>query len=90
MVNKRATKFTYQYFFCFVDIIDVGMIAIALIGQLLHFIVLVIAHAITQHAEENAAFSFFFNQAYQFIIAAGPYVKITISSKDHPVIAIFG
>ena len=65
------------------------MVAVATVGQFLHFIVLVIAHAVTQYGQVYTTFAFFLYDLYQFPITADAYVKVSIGSQDDPVVATF-
>ena len=65
------------------------MVAVATVGQFLHFIVLVIAHAVTQHGQVYPTFALFLYDLYQFPIAANAYVEVSIRSQDYPVVATF-
>ena len=47
--KEGTAKFIHQYFTGFLDIINIGVIAISFISQLLHFTVLIISHPITQY-----------------------------------------
>ena len=65
------------------------MITISLIGQFLHFTVLVIACTKTKHGKIHTAFTFVLDEAYQFIFAGNAYIEITVGGNDHAVIAFF-
>ena len=86
--KQCATEFIHQYFLRLSNAIDIGMITVSFIGQLLHLGILIVAHAISQHRQEHPAFSFLFNQGFHILVTAGANIKVTISTKDHPVISV--
>ena len=87
--KKSASKFIHQYFSRFIHSINIGMITISFIGQFLHFIVFIISHTVAKYSKIYTALAFVFNQCYHRIITACTHIKITVCTKNNPVIPIF-
>src|ERR1700733_6869299 len=52
--KKCAAKLIYQYFLCFINAINISVVAIAFISKLLHFCILVVTSAVAKHCQEHA------------------------------------
>ena len=73
----------------FAEAVDIAVVAVPLVGEEFHGVVLEIPPAIAQHAEEDAGFSLLRDQGEQGFVAAGSHIEITIRSQDDAVHAVF-
>ncbi len=69
--------------------VDVGVVAVALVGQHLQRLVLVVAHAVAERGQEDAAAGLVLDQPLQVVQAGHADVEVTIGGQDHPVDAAF-
>ena len=69
--------------------VDIGVVAVALVGQRFHRAVLQVALAVAEHAEEDAAFGFLLDQLFQRVKTTGADIEIAIRAEDHAVDALF-
>ena len=65
--------------------VDVGVIAVAGIGQLLHQPIVVVAGAETERGERDAALALSFNQILQCLEIDRADVEIAIGGQNHSV-----
>jgi len=69
----------------FIDVIDVGVVSVALIGQLFQGRVLIVAHSEAEHAEKDPTFGVFFDEPGQISLIGGTHIEVAIGGQNHPV-----
>ena len=65
--------------------VDVGVVAVALVGQQFHGIIAVIAPAEAEHTQVDAMPALLFDQLLQFVPAGHADVEIAVRGEDDPV-----
>jgi len=86
--KEVAAAFLDQHLFRLQQRIDIGIVAIAGIGENLHRVIMVIAHAETQHGQIDAALAFVLDQALQLITAGDAHVEIAVRGQNDAVVAL--
>ena len=69
----------------FVQAVDVGGVAVAVLGEALHERVVVVAHAEPEHGEEHPALALAGDEALELVRIGDPDVEVTVRREDHPV-----
>src|SRR5690606_10234237 len=87
--KKRAAKFGNHGFASLGDVVDIGVISMALISQQFHLAVFQIAHAESQHGKAYAALPFPCDELLHVAVAGWAYVEVPIGSEDDAVISSF-
>ena len=86
--DQRAGEPFDQQLLGLVDGVDVAVVAVALVGQLFQRRVLVVAHAETQHGQEDALLGLLFDHVDQFRLVGGADIEIAVGAKDDAVDAL--
>ena len=85
--DQCAAHLIYQYFFCLIETVKIIIIAVSIICQRLHFIVLDVAGAHSKNRQMNAAFFLLLYQPDKPALTADSHVQISVRCKNHPIIS---
>ena len=69
--------------------VEIGVVAVAIVGQAFHRVVLKVVRAHAQHAEEGAALGLLLDQLSEFARIAHAHVEIAVGAEDDAVDAVF-
>ena len=83
--DERAAHLLHQHLAGFRDVVDVGVVAVALIRELLERRVLVVAHAEAEHAEEHATLCSLFDQAREIALIGDADVEVAVGHQDDAI-----
>ena len=86
--HERAAKLANQHAMGLVGAVDVGVVAISLVGKGLQVRILEIARAEAEHGQEDFTLCFFLDQLDQLVALGDAKVEITVGGQDDPVDAI--
>ena len=82
-------EFVDQHLARFVQGVDIGVVAVAGVGQLFHQVVVVVASAEAQRGQLNASLATMFNHVLQCLEADRADVEVAVCGEDHAVDAVF-
>lgn len=85
--EKGAGELANQNALAFEDVVDVGIVAIAMIGKRFHFGILVVAAAETQNAEVNPRLTLLRDEGLQIFIARHAEVEVAVGGEQDPSVA---
>ena len=83
--DERRAGFAQQHLARLVQRVDVRVVAVALVGQLLHRRVLEVADAEAEHGQEHAAGALLFDQPHELVLAGGADVEVAVGREDHAI-----
>ena len=83
--EERAAELRHQHPAGLVEVVEVGVIAIAFIGQGFHATVAQVAAPAAQNGEEHAALALVHDELLHRGIAAFAHIKITVGSQNYAV-----
>src|SRR5690606_16804263 len=87
--EQRSAELVDQYFLCFLDIINVGVITVTPVRKRLHLRVLVVTHSKAEYRKINSFIALLFNESLHCRVARLTDIKITISREYDPIVAAF-
>ena len=87
--NKRAAAFFHQRLTGFMDRVQIPAVAVAVIRQRLHLVILIVAHADAQTGQADAGLFLFAHQVCQISFARCTNIQVTVRSQQNPVHAAF-
>ena len=68
--------------------VDIGRVAVAVLRQALHELVVVVPHAETEHGKEHATVALAGNVAFEFSRVGNADVEIPVGGENHPIDAV--
>ena len=68
--------------------VNVGVIAVAFVGELFHHRIIQISRAETQNRQKDIALTFVFNHFDKLVIARQTDIKIAVGCQNHAVVAV--
>ncbi len=86
--QERGAQFLDEHLLGLEDVVDVGVVAVPLVGQLLHLGVLEVAGAEAEHGQEDAVATALLDQPDQFALARDADVEVAVAGQDDPVVAL--
>ena len=86
--DERAGGLVDQHLLGLALRVDVGVVAVALVGQLLHRVVVEVAAAEAEHAEEHAAVALMFDQLDEIVVVGNADVEVAVGGEDDAVDAL--
>ncbi len=87
--DERAAHLLDQHLPRLAEAVDVGVVAIALVGQSFHGPILQVPTAKAQHAEKNAALRLLRDERLQCLRRTDPDVEVAVRAEDHAVHTFF-
>ncbi len=84
---ERAAELVHEDLLCLGEVVEIRVVAVPLVGELLHLGRLQIALAHTQHGEEHAGAPLFLDELDHLRIARRPDVEVAIGGENHAVVA---
>ena len=69
--------------------VDVGVVAVPLVGELLHHVVVEVARTDTEHGQEHPGLAFGFDERHQRRVVVGAHVEVAVARDHDPVDAVF-
>ncbi len=86
--EQRAADLLDQYFARFVDRVDIGSVAVALLRQLLHQRVVVVAHAEAEAGKRDPTLPLARDKVFQLVRIGDPNVEVAVRRQDHAIDAV--
>src|SRR5690606_23507641 len=68
--------------------VDVGVVAVAVIGELLELAVLQVAHAESEHGEKRALLALLFDEPHHLRITGHADVEVAVGGEDDAIVAV--
>ena len=86
---QRRTHLIDQHLTRLAQRIDVGVVAVAVVRELLHQMVVVVAGPEAQRRERHTGLAFFFGEILQRLEVDRTDVEVTVGCEDDPVDPVF-
>lgn len=87
--DERSLHLFDEHFAFFADAIDVGVVAGTFISQCFHRVILEIAGAVAEHAEEHTAARLLGDEFLQLLRATEATIEIAVGAEDDAIHAAF-
>ena len=81
----NSVDLLHEHLARFVERIEVGVVAVPLVGQLLHHRIIQVVVAHPEDAEKDAALRLFLDQPNEIAFARGPDVEVAVGRENDPV-----
>ncbi len=84
--EQRAAQLVDEHLPCLALPVDIGVVAVALVGELFHHRVAQVAGAEAQHREEDPILPLLLDDPDQLALAARPDVEVAVGGEDDAVV----
>ena len=85
--EERASELLHQYTPCLLNIVYIGVVPVALIGDDLHLVVLDVSHPESEDSHVDAEAALLLHQLLHRLIVRNPDVEVAVGCQDDAVVA---
>ncbi|MOA22978.1 hypothetical protein D3C78_1435760 [compost metagenome] len=79
--GEGRTQLIHQYFACLAQVVDIGVVTIASVGQLFHQVFIVVIHTETQGGQRYTRLAFIHSHLFEAVEVADSNVEVTVSGQ---------